>query len=82
MLLTSTYSVYTYVNVYDVCLCMYVRYVCVCVCTYTSLIIVGVVYNQVRLRFSSHTPPNVPVDIWVPAVTVSTQVMLLKITLW
>lgn len=47
-------------------------------CVFTSEVTVGVVFRQVRL---SQTPSNVPVDIWVPAVTVATQMMLLKITL-
>lgn len=52
------------------------------VSAFTFLVTVGVVFRQVRLRLCCQTPPNVPVDIWVPAVTVATQMMLLKITLW
>lgn len=53
---------------------------CVDVCPYTSLVTTGVVFKQVRL--SGHNPPNIPVNVWVPAITVATQVMLLKVTLW
>lgn len=63
-----------YVCTYE---CRYVS-----VLTYTSLDIVGVVYKQVRLRLSNHTPTNIPVNIWVPAVTVAAQMMFLKITFW
>lgn len=58
------------------------QWCCVCLRVCTSLVIVCLVFKQVRLRLSRHAPPNVPVDIWIPGVTVATQVMLLKITLW
>lgn len=53
-----------------------------CVCAFTSLVVDGVVPQLIGHRLSGRTPPDVPVDVWVPAVAVAAQVVLLKVTLW
>lgn len=53
-----------------------------CVCAFTSLVVGGVVPRLVGRRLPGRTPPDVPVDVRVPAVAVAAQVVLLKVTLW
>lgn len=52
------------------------------VCAFTSLVVDSVVPQQIGCRLSGCTPPDVPVNVWVPAVAVAAQVVLLKVTLW
>lgn len=52
-----------------------------CVLVLTSLVAAGLV-QLVGQQVRRHGATHVPVDIWVPAVAIAAQMMLLKIALW